>query len=103
MQLGVGGAAGDSFDAYDHPVPADPATTPPGGADPPSPYEPTDAVFAAVRLLCANGAADPATLRQAIFAYNHSAGYVDRVLAIAASYALPTGGSARGAQAAVAF
>ena len=39
-----------TFAAYDEPVP-------PGGADPPSPYDPTDAVYAAARLLCANGAA----------------------------------------------
>jgi hypothetical protein len=39
-----------TFAAYDEPVP-------PGGADPPSPYDPTDAAYAAARLLCADGAA----------------------------------------------
>ena len=38
-----------TFAAYDAPVPA-------GGAVPPSPYDPTDAVYAAARLLCADGA-----------------------------------------------
>src|ERR1700722_12049338 len=38
----------DTFVAYDEPVP-------PGGATPPSPYDPTDAVYAAARPLCADG------------------------------------------------
>jgi len=86
MQLGVGGAAGPTFYAYDHPVPADPAPTPAGGTSPPSPYNPTDAVYAAVRDLCANGAADPTRLHAAVWAYNHSDAYVTRVLALAADY-----------------
>src|SRR5438309_1272711 len=45
MQLGVGGRAGPTFFAYAHPVPADPAPTPPGGTDPPSPYDPVDAAY----------------------------------------------------------
>jgi len=44
---------GPTFAAYDTPVP-------PGGASPPSPYDPTDAVYAAARMLCANGAANGA-------------------------------------------
>jgi len=44
-----------TFAAYDEPVP-------PGGAKPPSPYDPIDAVYAAARDLCANGAADGANL-----------------------------------------
>ena len=44
-----------TFAAYDEPVP-------PGGADPPSPYDPTDAVYAAARELCANGAANGADI-----------------------------------------
>ena len=55
-----------TFAAYDEPVP-------PGGADPPSPYDPTDAVYAAARLLCANGGAGGADLSGAVYAYNHSA------------------------------
>jgi len=88
MQMGVGGVAGPTFFAYDHPVPADPAPTPAGGAEPPSPYNPADAVYAAVRNLCTNGGGDPATLRQAIFSYNHSKAYVDEVLSVAASYSV---------------
>lgn len=63
---------------------------PPGGADPPSPYDATDAVFAAARLLCANGAAGGADIAGAIFAYNHSASYVQQVLTLAQSYGQTT-------------
>jgi membrane-bound lytic murein transglycosylase B len=52
----------------------------------PSPYDMADATLAAARLLCANGGADPSTLRAAIFGYNHSASYVDLVLTWAARY-----------------
>ena len=58
-----------TFAAYDMPVP-------PGGASPPNPYDPTDAVYAAARYLCANGAGSGATLTAAVFAYNHSQAYV---------------------------
>ena len=44
---------------------------------------PTDALHGAARLLCANGAADPARLRSAVWNYNHSPEYVDRVLGLA--------------------
>ena len=44
-----------TFAAYDQPVP-------PGGADPPSPYDATDAVYAAARMLCADGAAGGADI-----------------------------------------
>ena len=53
---------------------------------PPSPYDLGDAAAAAARLLCANGAADPALLPAAVFAYNHSAAYVTDVLAWAGRY-----------------
>jgi cell wall-associated NlpC family hydrolase len=68
-----------TFAAYDEPVP-------PGGANPPSPYDPTDAVYAAARDLCANGAANGGNLNAAVFAYNHSHSYVSEVLDLAASY-----------------
>ena len=68
-----------TFAAYDQPVP-------PGGAQPPSPYDPTDAVYAAARDLCANGGANPATTPDAVFAYNHDNGYVAQVLDLAAQY-----------------
>jgi hypothetical protein len=38
-------------------------------------------------MLCAAGAGTPATLRGAIFAYNHATWYVDEVLALAGEYA----------------
>ena len=69
-----------TFAAYDEPVP-------PGGATPPSPYDPTDAVYAAARLLCANGGAGGADLSGAVYDYNHSAAYVAQVLALAQTYA----------------
>jgi hypothetical protein len=43
-----------------------------------NPYDPRTAIFAAARLLAANGGAQH--LRQAIFAYNHASWYVDAVL-----------------------
>ncbi len=87
-----------TFAAYDEPVP-------PGGVRPPSPYDPVDAVYAAARFLCANGAANGADIPGAIDDYNHSASYVAQVLALAQSYGgtttgmVPTG-SAAGAVAA---
>jgi len=47
-------------------------------------YDPADAIPAAARLLCANGA--PHNLRRAIFAYNPAWWYVDQVIAFARSY-----------------
>jgi soluble lytic murein transglycosylase-like protein len=44
---------------------------------------PVDAMYGAARLLCANGAAEPAGLRAAVWNYNHSHDYVDHVLRIA--------------------
>jgi cell wall-associated NlpC family hydrolase len=68
-----------TFARYAYPVP-------PGGHTPPSPYDPTDAVFAASRMLCADGAADTADLPEAVWDYNHSSAYVTRVLTQAALY-----------------
>ena len=48
---------------------------------------PLDAVPSAARMLCADGAGNTATLRGAIFAYNHATWYVDEVLALASEYA----------------
>lgn len=67
-----------TFAEYDEPVP-------PGGADPPSPYDPTDAVYAAARDLCANGAEDGADIDAAVYSYNHSAAYVTEVIDLAES------------------
>jgi hypothetical protein len=68
-----------TFAAYDEPVP-------PGGAEPPSPYDATDAVYAAARMLCANGARQGTDLDGAIYAYNHDDSYVLEVLNLAARY-----------------
>jgi len=68
-----------TFAVYDEPVPL-------GGANPPSPYDPTDAVYAAARMLCADGAANGADISRAVFAYNHATWYVTEVLSIAQSY-----------------
>jgi cell wall-associated NlpC family hydrolase len=68
-----------TFAEYDEPVP-------PGGANPPSPYDAIDAVYAAARDLCANGAANGANLNGAVYAYNHSDTYVSEVLNLAQSY-----------------
>ena len=58
-----------------------------GQPSPPNIMNPLDAVPSAARLLCAAGAGHPATLSQAIFAYNHATWYVDEVLALASEYA----------------
>jgi hypothetical protein len=58
-----------------------------GQTGPPDIMNPLDAVPSAARMLCADGAGNPATLRQAIFAYNHANWYVDEVLALASEYA----------------
>jgi cell wall-associated NlpC family hydrolase len=61
---------------------------PPGGASPPSRYNPHDAIYAAAYYLCDNNAAHD--LQAAVFAYNHSHQYVTDVLAQAARYTDPT-------------
>ena len=93
-----------TFAAYARPIPT-------GGATPPSPFDPTDAVFAAARYLCSLGVAQDPTL--ALVAYNcgnvsaacqaASAGYAEQVLAAAADYTAPSGmaGVPSGVQAAV--
>jgi hypothetical protein len=75
-----------TFSKYDRPIPS-------GGADPPSPYDPTDAVYAAARMLCADGATQPGGLTGAIFAYNHAWWYVSEVLDLASLYAKTSGGA----------
>jgi hypothetical protein len=57
-----------------------------GPAGTPEISNPLDAVPSAARMLCADGAANPATLSSAIFDYNHAAWYVDEVLALASEY-----------------
>ncbi|RBO79808.1 C40 family peptidase [Nocardia puris] len=60
---------------------------PPGGANPPSRYNPHDAVHAAAFYLCDSGA--PGDMYAAIFAYNHADWYVRQVLDQADRYADP--------------
>jgi hypothetical protein len=55
-----------------------------------SPYDPTDAIAAAARLLRANGA--PGQLDQALYAYNHSWPYVAKVKQLARRYSTRGGG-----------
>ena len=68
-----------TFAAYDTPVP-------PGGMSPPDIYDPVDAVYAAARMLCANGAANGADIPGAVYAYNQASWYVAEVLSLARSY-----------------
>ena len=68
-----------TFAAYDTPVP-------PGGVSPPDIYDPVDAVYAAARMLCANGAANGADIPGAVYTYNHASWYVAEVLSLARSY-----------------
>jgi cell wall-associated NlpC family hydrolase len=68
-----------TFAAYDTPVP-------PGGVSPPDIYDPVDAVYAAARMLCANGARNGADISGAVFSYNHASWYVAEVLSLARSY-----------------
>lgn len=49
-------------------------------------YNPADAIFGAANYLCASGAGDTATLRRALWTYNHADWYVEQVLQLAARY-----------------
>lgn len=86
VQVSPAGAEGPmqmlpaTFTAYATPVP-------PGGQDPPTPFDPADAVYAAARMLCRDGAGQPSGLTAAVFAYNHDTSYVARVLELADVYA----------------
>jgi len=59
-------------------------------SEPTHPYDPIDAIYAAARMLCANGARDGADLHGAIYAYNHTETYVVDVLNHAHTYAATT-------------
>ncbi len=63
------------------------ATVGPGGADPPSPYDPVDAAYSAATMLCSDGGGTTAGLRGAVFAYNHDQTYVATVLVLSLAYA----------------
>ncbi len=49
-------------------------------------YDPADAIPAAARMLCANGARGGRDLRGAVYAYNHAWSYVAQVLTFARAY-----------------
>jgi membrane-bound lytic murein transglycosylase B len=93
VESGHGANDGPSSAGAAGPMQFEPATfaeyalpVPPGGANPPTPWDPVDAVYAAARDLCANGARGGADIPGAIFAYNHDNTYVADVLAVAAIY-----------------
>jgi cell wall-associated NlpC family hydrolase len=88
MQFGVGGLAGNTWGG----APIHPAWQHTGGYGIDGDhngitdvYDPGDAIPSAAYFLTANGA--PASIDAALFAYNHSGGYVTGVLAWAARYA----------------
>jgi murein DD-endopeptidase MepM/ murein hydrolase activator NlpD len=97
MQIGIAGAAGDTWDAVKVAAPGDP----PGQA--PNVYNEADAVYSAAHYLAQEGlTADPATWPRAVFGYNHADWYVQAVLARARAYYLqglsaPTAGGASAA------
>ncbi len=59
----------------------------PGGAQPPSPYDPIDAIYTAAKLLCSNGAGSASGLEGAVYDYNHSDTYVNTVLTLSIALA----------------
>jgi cell wall-associated NlpC family hydrolase len=65
---------------------------PPGGASPPSRYDPHDAIYAAAFMLCDNGVSR-GDLHAAIFSYNHADWYVQQVLDQAKQYAAASVGT----------
>jgi cell wall-associated NlpC family hydrolase len=90
MQMGIGvGAAGSAF--WNYAIDGD-------GDGRASPYDPADAIPSATAYLCKALRDHGGDLSQAVFSYNHAQWYVDKVLAIASSYAatasLPAGAPA---------
>ena len=49
-------------------------------------WNPSDAIFGAANYLCANGAGEPTGMRNALWHYNHSQAYIEKVLARADQY-----------------
>jgi hypothetical protein len=81
MQIGIGGAAGDTWDQIKIRAPGDP----PGRQ--PNVYHEADAVYSAAHYLAQNGlTATPSTWPNAIWHYNHAGWYVSAVLTRARSY-----------------
>jgi Transglycosylase SLT domain len=83
MQLGIGGTAGNTWAKYE--------VDAPDGANPPSVYDETDAVYTAANYLHAKGG--PSDWQAALYAYNHAGWYVAQVQQLAQQYA-QTAGSA---------
>ncbi len=81
MQIGIAGAAGDSWARYQ--------VDAPGGPLPPSVYDETDAVYAAANYLHASGT--PGDWPAALYAYNHAGWYVAQVQQLAQRYAQTAG------------
>jgi hypothetical protein len=99
MQIGVGGATGNSWGG----PPVHPASENFGGVATDGDddgqddvYDPADAIYAAAKLLCADGArgGSPAGIEQAVFVYNHASWYVADVMAWADKYAAQGGSGA---------
>ena len=67
-----------------------------------TPYDPADAIYAAARMLCSDGArgGTGTGIQQAIFAYNHATWYVTAVLTWAIRYAASSAAPVNGAAAA---
>ena len=82
MQIGIGGPASNTWSRYE--------VDAPGGANPPSVYNETDAVYAAANYLHASGA--PGDWQAAIYAYNHAGWYVAQVQQLAQQYAQAANG-----------
>jgi murein DD-endopeptidase MepM/ murein hydrolase activator NlpD len=81
MQIGIGGAAGDTWDTVKVSAPGDP----PGQA--PEVYDEGDAVYSAAHYLAREGmTADASTWQQAVYGYNHAEWYVQAVLSRAQNY-----------------
>jgi cell wall-associated NlpC family hydrolase len=66
-----------------------------------TPYDPADAIYAAARMLCSDGArgGTGTGIQQAIFAYNHATWYVTAVLTWANRYAASSAAPVTGAAA----
>jgi cell wall-associated NlpC family hydrolase len=83
---GANGAGAEGPMQFEPATFAEYATVGPGGTRPASVYDPVDAVYSAVALLCANGAASSTTLRGSVLDYNHAAVYADTVLTLALAF-----------------
>ncbi|MGP8059244.1 MAG: NlpC/P60 family protein [Acidimicrobiales bacterium] len=87
VSSGANGAGAEGPMQFEPATFAEYATVGPGGAVPPSPYDPVDAVYSAATMLCDNGGGSASGLPGAIFDYNHSTVYVDTVLVLAQALA----------------